>query len=70
MSTPSHATTRTPEVRPPAFDAVIELVGLFVLAIAIAAVYVGARRTRQTRPEDVVDKPAEAKPKKRRSARG
>jgi hypothetical protein len=70
MSTPSQAIIRTPETRPPAFDAVIELVGLFALAIAIGAVYVGARRTRQNRPEEVVDKPAEDKPKKRRSTRG
>lgn len=70
MSTTSQATTRIPEVRPPASDAAIELVGLLALAIAIAAVYVGARRTRQNRPEEVVDKPAEVKPKKRRSTRG
>lgn len=49
MSRPTYATTRTSDNRPPASDAVIELVGLLAIAIAIGDVCVGARRTRQER---------------------
>ncbi|MDP1792458.1 MAG: hypothetical protein Q8L12_17975 [Methylibium sp.] len=54
--------------RPPASDTVIEFVGLLAIAIAIGAVYVGARRTRQDRPGDANAAPTDPRPqsKKRR----
>lgn len=46
-----HAVTsqRAADERPPAGEAMLELIGLIAIAVAAAAVYFGARRTRQDR---------------------
>ena len=68
ISSPSLTTTAARDGRPPASDTVIEFVGLLAIAIAIGAVYVGARRTRQDRPGDANAAPTDPRPqsKKRR----
>lgn len=47
----NHAATSQPvaDERPPAGEAMLELIGLIAIAVAAAAVYFGARRTRQDR---------------------
>lgn len=69
MSSPTHATTAARDGRPPASDTVIEFVGLLAIAIAIGAVYIGARRTRQDRPGDASDAPTRPAPTTRKRRR-
>jgi hypothetical protein len=56
----SHAATAqaVADERPPAGEAMLELIGLIAIAVAAAAVYFGARRTRQDRTGGPREKPA------------
>lgn len=69
MSRSTYATTRANDERPPISDTAIELVGLLAIAIAVGAVYVGARRTRQERPEGSNDAPEQAGRRRKTSKR-